>query len=299
MARIGIDFGGTKIEGILLDQSGIERARKRIATPRGYRESLEAIVSVVTDLEGISGLPRMTVGVGIPGALSPQTRTVKNANSTFLIGERIDEDLRAALGCPVRVANDANCLAVSEATDGAGAGFRVVFAVILGTGCGGGIAMDGRVHEGPNAIAGEWGHNPLPWPEPWETPGPECYCGRRGCIEAWLSGPSLEARYRAAAGRDVPATSLKVCADAGDDAARDCLAVAQHGLARSLALVVNTLDPDLIVVGGGVSPLIADFSNLEQHIKSYVFGAEFSTPVRRAVHGDASGVRGAAWLFSE
>ena len=263
--RIGVDLGGTKIEAIALEGSR-ERFRKRVATPRGdYQKTLDAVASLIDEIgEG-------TVGIGIPGALSRVTGLVKNANSTWLIGKPLKEDLEKNLNRPVRIENDANCFALSEALDGAGKGARVVFGVILGTGVGGGIAVDGKVLVGPNAIAGEWGHNPLPSPTEKDLPLRPCYCGRAGCIETYLCGPALE--------RD------------GERA------LYAERLARSLATVINVLDPDVVVLGGGVSNLEFLYREVPERWGRHIFSDHVATRLARNVHGDSSGVRGAAWLW--
>jgi len=295
--RIGIDLGGTKIEALALDHEGMGLQRHRVPTPRlDYAQTIQAIVDSVKRLEEETGSTG-TVGVAIPGTISRKTGLVKNANSTWMNGRPFDRDLSGALGREIRIANDANCLAVSEATDGAGAGKRIVFAVILGTGCGGGIALDGRVHEGLNGVAGEWGHNPLPWPARHEYPGPDCYCGHRGCIETWISGTGLEADYQRSTnvsltGREIVARSLE-----GEPAALAALGRYQDRLARALAHVINLLDPDVIVLGGGMSRVESIYQNLSPRIQSYVFGKEADASVVPAKHGDSSGVRGAAWLW--
>ncbi|HEX7125674.1 MAG TPA: fructokinase [Thermodesulfobacteriota bacterium] len=295
--RIGIDLGGTKIEGLAIDEAGAERGRVRMPTPRDdYEASLAVIADLVARLEGEAG-DRGTVGVGGPGAISPVTGRVKNANSVWLNGRAIDRDLSARLGRPVRYANDANCLAVSEATDGAAAGARLVLGVILGTGAGAGIAIDGRPHEGPNRVAGEWGHNPLPWPSPEERPGPPCWCGRSGCLETWVSGTGLEADYRRAGGGALSAAEIARRAEAGEALAAARLAAYADRLARGLAHLVNVLDPDVIVLGGGLSNVSRLYSALPERLPAYVFGGECRTPVVPARHGDSSGVRGAAWLW--
>lgn len=297
MIRIGIDLGGTKIEGIVLDGDGIERARRRIPTPRGdYPGTLRAIADLVAGLERETGA-RGTVGVGIPGTLSPLTGLVKNANSTWLNGQAFDRDLAAALGRPVRLQNDANCLAVSEAADGAGAGAGIVFAAILGTGAGAGIVVGGRVLTGRNAIAGEWGHNPLPWPRDDERPGPACYCGRRGCLETWVSGTGLAADYERATGQPLSALDIAARAEAGDAAALAALERHEDRLARGLASVVNVLDPDVIVLGGGLSNVVRLYGTLPERLGRWCFSDGVTTPIRPARHGDSSGVRGAAWLW--
>jgi fructokinase len=296
--RIGIDLGGTKISGVALDNSGAVLAHLRTPTPRDdYPGTIEAIRLLVGRLEADSGAANATVGVSMPGALSLRTGLVKNANSTWLNGRTFDRDLASALGRPVRVANDANCLAVSEATDGAGAGAHVVLAVILGTGCGGGIAIDGAPVTGFNAIAGEWGHNPLPWPTADELPGRACYCGKRGCIESWLSGPGMAADHRFATGVDLTAAAIAEAAEAGDGAARATLSRHRDRLARALATVINLLDPDIIVVGGGVSRIAGLYDGLPAMLSEWCFSDGVSTPVAPALHGDDSGVRGAASLW--
>jgi fructokinase len=296
--RIGIDLGGTKISGIALDESGAVRAHLRVPTPRDdYPGTVEAIRALVARLEQESGASGASVGIGMPGALSPRTGLVKNANSVWLNGRPFDRDLAASLGRPVRLANDANCLAVSEATDGAGAGAHLVFAVILGTGCGGGVAIDGLPVTGLNAIAGEWGHNPLPWPEAHELPGPACYCGKHGCIETWLSGTGIAADHRAVTGADLTAAAIAEAAEAGDLAATATLTRHRHRLARALATVINLLDPDIVVIGGGVSRIAGLYQGLPALLSEWCFSDGVSTPVAPALHGDDSGVRGAAWLW--
>ncbi|MBK3772767.1 ROK family protein [Azospirillum aestuarii] len=296
--RIGIDLGGTKTEGIALDATGGERARFRVPTPRGdYDATVRSIADLVARLESATGSAGATVGIGIPGAISPATGLVKNANSTWLIGKAFDRDLAEALKRPVRIENDANCLAVSEAADGAGAGCRVVFAAILGTGCGAGIVVDGRPLGGRNAIGGEWGHNPLPWPTDEERPGPACYCGKSGCLETFVSGPAVAADHRRTTGADLSAESIAALAERGDATARATLDRLVDRLGRGLAGIVNVLDPDVIVLGGGLSNLDLLYAALPPAIARWAFTDSLDTPVRRAVHGDSSGVRGAAWLW--
>lgn len=292
--RIGIDLGGTKIEGIALAPDGAELARRRIPSPArdGYRAVLAAIVNLVADLESDTGR-RGTVGIGMPGAISPATGLVKNANSTCLIGEALDRDLADRLGRPVRLENDANCFALSEATDGAGCGAAVVFGVILGTGVGGGLVVHGRALRGATAISGEWGHNPLPWPADDERPGPACYCGKHGCIETFLSGPGLARDH---GGRD-DARAVVAAADAGDDLAAATLDRWLDRLARSLATVINIVDPDVVVLGGGLSNVDRTYIQLPALLPRYVFSDVVATPVVKARHGDSSGVRGAAGLW--
>jgi fructokinase len=295
--RIGIDLGGTKIEAIALDDAGREIARRRIATPAAdYAATVAAIAGLVAEIERDRG-QRGTVGVGIPGAVSPATGLVKNANSVWLIGRPFHRDLAAALGRPVRLANDANCFAVSEAVDGAGAGAAVVFGVILGTGVGGGIAIHGRPLTGPNAIAGEWGHNPLPWPRDDERPGRPCYCGRRGCLETFLSGPGLAADHEAATGQRLDPPEIVRRAGAGDGAAGATLARYEDRLARGLATAINLLDPDVIVLGGGLSKVPRLYDHVPRRWGAHVFSDRADTRLVPPRHGDASGVRGAAWLW--
>lgn len=293
--RIGVDLGGTKIEVAALDDEGTLRLRRRAPTPQGdYRGTVAAVADLVRAAEAELSLDGATVGVGIPGAISPATGRVKNANSTWLIGERLDHDLARALGRPVRVANDANCFALSEATDGAGRGAAVVFGVILGTGVGGGVVVHGRALVGANAIAGEWGHGPLPWPRPDEPPGPPCYCGRRGCVETFLAGPALG--REAGAGRSGADASAR--ADAGDPLATAALDRYVERLARALAGVINVLDPDVIVLGGGVSNVDRLYEDVPRRWGEHVFSDHVATRLVKNVHGDSSGVRGAAWLWA-
>jgi fructokinase len=295
--RIGIDLGGTKIEALAIDHDGIELARYRVDTPRDdYQGTIMAVVDLVRRLETETGR-KGTVGAGIPGSLSGITGLVKNANSTWLNGMPLDRDLSAALSREVRLANDANCFAVSEATDGAAAGAKVVFGVILGTGCGGGVALNARVHAGPNGVAGEWGHNSLPWPRPEEYPGPVCYCGKRGCMEMWVSGTGIAMDYEKATG--TRRTTLEIVREfeAGDLQAAAAVERFEDRLARGLAQVINILDPDVIVIGGGVSSVKNIYEAVPKKLPEYVFGGEVSTPVVQAKFGDSSGVRGAAWLW--
>lgn len=295
--RIGIDLGGTKIEFIALESDGCELHRHRVATPRhDYDGTVRAIQEGVELIE--HKLHRAaTVGIAIPGTISGITHAVKNANSVWMNGRPFDRDLGDALHREVRCANDGNCLAVSEATDGAGAGKRVVFGVVLGTGCGGGIAVDGRVHNGRNGVAGEWGHTVLPWMHADEFPGPDCYCGLRGCIETWISGTGLEDDYERATKTRLKGKEIIARCEAGEAAAEASLERYEDRLTRSLSQLVNILDPDVIVLGGGVSQVPRLYRNVPQRLKNYVFGREADTPVLVAKHGDASGVRGAAWLW--
>ena len=295
--RIGIDLGGTKIEGVAIDRSGAIACRIRRPTPRGdYEATVQAIAEIVHQIERELGEPG-TVGVGIPGTISSATGLVKNANSTWLNGRPLGRDVEARLARPVRFANDANCFALSEATDGAAAGATVVFGVILGTGTGGGIAVAGRVVTGVNAIAGEWGHNPLPWTHGDESPGPSCYCGRRGCIETFLSGPALAESYRDATGEACDVSEIVRRAEAGDLDADRCLEVYEDRLARGLAAVINLLDPDVVVLGGGLSNIDRLYERVPALWSRWIFSDVVVTRLVRAVHGDSSGVRGAAWLW--
>lgn len=295
--RVGVDLGGTKTEAVALDRGGEVLARRRRPSPQGdYRATIEAITGLVREIEEELGR-RGSLGVGIPGAISPATGLVKNANSTWLIGEPLDRDLSQALDRTVRVANDANCFALSEAVDGAGAGRDVVFGVILGTGVGGGLVVDRRPITGRHAIAGEWGHNPLPRPDDDERPGPACYCGRRGCIETFLSGPGLARDHRACGGETLEAPEIVRRAEAGEAAALATLERYEDRLARALAVVINILDPDCIVLGGGLSNMSRLYGTLPGLVAPHVFSDRADTPILAPRHGDASGVRGAAWLW--
>jgi fructokinase len=297
MIRIGIDLGGTKIEGIALAADGRASAGRRIATPRDdYGATVLAIAGLVAALEAETG-SRGTVGVGMPGAISPATGLVKNANSTWLIGKPLQQDLDRALGRSVRLANDANCFALSEACDGAAADAAVVFGVIVGTGTGGGVVVDRQVLTGPNAIAGEWGHNPLPWASGDEVPGTECYCGRHGCIETFLSGPGLARDHEREAGERMGSEAVVARAAAGDPRAEDTLRRYEHRMARALASVINLLDPDVIVLGGGLSKLDRLYGNVPALWARWVFSDRVDTRLVPPRHGDASGVRGAACLW--
>jgi len=295
--RLGVDLGGTKIAAVVLGPDGGERWRRRIATPQhDYEATIAAIVGLVHDAETAIG-DTVSVGIGIPGAASRATGLIKNANSTWLIGKPFNADLERALGRPVRLANDANCLVVSEATDGAAAGAPVVFGVILGTGTGGGIVVNGTLVEGANAIGGEWGHNPLPWPDDDERPGDACYCGRSGCIETWLSGPGLARDYVRRGGDAVASEQVVARAAAGERLAVDTLDRWERRLARALATVINLLDPDVIVIGGGLSRLPGIYDRIPALWGRWVFSDAVATRLVAAAHGDASGVRGAAWLW--
>jgi fructokinase len=302
--RIGIDLGGTKIEGIALGDDGVVLLRRRVPSPRdSYRDTLSALADLVAAIEREVGA-RGTVGVGIPGAISAATGLVKNANSTWLIGQPLADDLPRLLDRPVRFANDANCFALSEAVDGAAAGAEIVFGVIIGTGTGGGVVVNRRVLEGANAIAGEWGHNPLPAPRDNEWPGPQCYCGRTGCIETFLSGPALERDYagerrRAGSETGPSPTSREIvsAACAGDAAAQTVLERYEERLARALGSIINVIDPHVIVLGGGLSNIDRLYESVPRLWAPYVFSDAVTTRLVRAAHGDSSGVRGAAWLW--
>ncbi|HUE89195.1 MAG TPA: ROK family protein [Vicinamibacterales bacterium] len=297
MVRIGVDVGGTKIEAIALAPTGEVVARTRVAAPqRDYAATLDAIATLVADVERTVGQPG-SVGVGIPGTISSATGLVKNANSTWLIGRPLGSDLSRLLGRPVRFANDANCFALSEATDGAGAGARSVFGVIVGTGTGAGLVVNGDLVVGANAIAGEWGHNPMPWPRPGEWPGPGCYCGRTGCIETFLSGRGLASDFERATGQQLSAEEIVARADGRDLPATLCLERYEDRFARALASVVNLLDPDVIVLGGGLSNVERLYAAVPARWTAFVFSDVVATRLVKAVHGDSSGVRGAAWLW--
>ena len=295
--RIGIDLGGTKVEAVVLDDRGAEHFRRRVATPRDYAGTVAALASLVAAAEAAVGVG-CTVGVGIPGIPSRATGLVKNANSTWLIGRPLGADLERALRRPVRLGNDANCFALSEAADGSGAGARVVFGVIVGTGTGGGVVVDGRVLEGRNGVAGEWGHNPLPWPTDDERPGPPCYCGKRGCIETYLSGPGLARDHAERTGESLDAAEVARRAQRGDAAARATLDRHADRFARALATVIDVLDPDVVVLGGGLSQIASLYDEVPRRWGAYVFSDRVDTALRPPMHGDASGVRGAAWLWT-
>ena len=294
--RIGVDLGGTKIEAVALDAHGEIIARHRVPTPRSYDGSLDAIVELVHGSERETSRTG-TVGVGIPGAENQATGLIKNANSLWLIGKPLRTDLEARLSRPVRLMNDANCFAISEAADGAAAGAKVVFGVILGTGVGGGIVIDGKALDGANLIAGEWGHNQLPWMTPDEYPGPQCYCGLKGCVETFLSGPGFAAEYQRVTGRTLTSPEIVEASERGDADAVAAMARYHDRLARGLASVINVIDPDVIVLGGGMSnlPRLADATT--EILPRYAFTDILSTRIVKNKHGDSSGVRGAAWLW--
>ena len=295
--RIGIDVGGTKIEGAAIDASGSVRFRHRVATPaQDYPATIGAIIALISTIEQKIGTTA-PVGIGIPGAISPASGLIKNANSTWLIGRPLQRDLESALGRPPRLANDANCFALSEATDGAGAAAETVFGVILGTGVGGGIAIRRQILVGANAIAGEWGHNPLPWPTPDEVPGPACWCGRSGCLETFLSGPALAADHHRHYHETLSAPEIAEAAAAGDLKCCVTLDRFMDRLARGLASVINMVDPNAIVLGGGLSGISALYEQVPRLWTRYIFSDRVDTPLLAPVHGASSGVRGAAWLW--
>jgi fructokinase len=297
MIRIGVDIGGTKMEIAALDESGGELLRRRTDTPRGaYRDAIQSIADAVLDAERALGA-RCTVGIGTPGAVSEKAGKLKNAYASVLNGMPVKPDLERLLARELRFANDANCFALSEASDGAATGARVVFGVILGTGVGGGVVVDGRALTGANAISGEWGHNSLPWPVPAELPGPRCGCGREGHIEAFLSGPGLARDHRLATGESLDPSQIIARAESGDSACEASLSRYEERLARALASVINLLDPDVVVLGGGVSNAERLYRNVPARWGRYVYSDSVETPLVRAKHGDASGVRGAARLW--
>lgn len=298
--RVGVDLGGTKIAGVALGAGGRSLAEHRMPAPRhDYCATVRAIAEMVHDLEAKAVGPNAgaSVGIGIPGSVSPASGLVQNANSTWLNGKLLQRDLEAHLGRPVRLANDANCFALSEAVDGSGAGARAVFGVILGTGCGGGLVRDKVLIDGPRGICGEWGHNPLPWASADEHPGPECWCGRAGCIETWVSGPGLEADHARVTGGRISAEEIAARASSGNSAARATLDRHAGRLARGLAHVVNIFDPDVIVLGGGLSKLAHLYEVLPRLAAPHVFAEPAQVVVKPPAWGDAGGVRGAAWLW--
>lgn len=296
--RIGLDYGGTKIEAAAFGPGGAPLARLRTPTPRQYDASLQVIREMVAQIERDTAA-RGSVGVALPGSVSPRTGLVRNANSTWLNGKPLERDLAAALDRPVRIANDANCFALSEAVDGAGAGAACVFGVILGTGCGGGVAIDGGVHNGASGVAGEWGHTPLPWPSAAESPGPDCWCGRRGCMETWVSGTGFARWASDALGQDMRGEEIAASAAAGDAAAIAVIDLLADRIARGLAVVIDVLDPDVIVLGGGLSDVDGLPEKVSVRLAPHVFSDHVAAKVVRHRHGASSGVRGAAWLWSE
>lgn len=297
--RIGIDLGGTKIEGIALSDQGEELLRHRIQTPAGdYAKTLQAIARLVEQIEQDAG-QQGSVGIGTPGAISPATGLLRNSNSVCMNGRPVLQDLEEVLQRAVRISNDANCFALSEATDGAARGAEVVFGVIIGTGTGAGIVVNGRVLTGPNAIAGEWGHNPLPWPNQDELPGPPCYCGKQGCIETFLSGPGFSASYHQQTGEDRTAIEITRLAAEGNTVAEACLQQYEDRLARGLAHVINILDPEVIVLGGGMSNISRLYERVPVIWRQYIFSDVVNTRLVAPMYGDSSGVRGAAWLWND
>jgi fructokinase len=298
--RIGVDLGGTKIEAVALADDGEMPVRERVATPHDYDGALKAIAALVAEVERKAGVSARPIGIGMPGSLSPVTGLVRNANSTWLNGRPFLEDVRRVLGARVRVANDANCFALSEAVDGAGAGARVVFGVILGTGCGGGVVVEGRAVEGANGIGGEWGHIPLPWPRPDELPFEQDWCGRYGCLEMWIAGKAgLERWAPKILGKAMTAEQIVTAAAAGDAKAQECLNQLYDRIARAMAVVIDILDPDVIVVGGGLSNIDALCENVARGIAPYIFSDVMRTRIVKNQWGDSSGVRGAAWLWDK
>jgi fructokinase len=296
---IGIDWGGTKIEGVAMDESGRELLRLRQDTPRhDYPGCLQAVKDVIDRLEAETG-QKGSIGIGIPGSLEPVSRLGKGASSTWLLGQPVEADLQAVIQRPIRVENDADCFAASEAVDGAGKGHNVVFAVILGSGAGAGIAVGGRAHHGPNNSGGEWGHNPLPFPDTTEIPGAPCYCGRHGCMETWVSGRAFEGQYALHTGQALKAWQIMDLKRSGDRLAGLLWDRYVNRVARGLATVVNALDPDVFVMGGGMSNVDELYVDLPKELARRTFSTVFHTPIRRNVHGDASGVRGAAWLWKD
>jgi len=295
MNRIGIDFGGTKIEAAALDASGAMLARLRLPNPGNYRAAIGTVAELVASVEAKAG-PCGTIGVGIPGSVSPRTGRIRNANSVWLNGEDFGGDLEAALGRPVRLANDANCMALSEAVDGAAAGARVVFGAILGTGCGGGVVIDGKLVEGANGIAGEWGHAPLPWAND-RNKAPRCWCGRTGCLETYISGPAFEADYQRSTGRRRSAPLIMEDARRGERWAGEALERYVDRLGRALAMIADIIDPDVIVLAGGMSNVPELYDRVPDAVKLHVFSDIWTSAIVPAQHGDSSGVRGAAWLW--
>ncbi len=296
---IGIDWGGTKIEGVALEPDGTELLRIRESTPRGdYEGCLTIVRDLVRRLEEATGR-QGTVGIGIPGSLEPESRLGKGGSSTWINGKPVEADLRRFLDRPLRIENDADCFAASEAIDGAGAGYRVVFGVIIASGTGAGVAIDGRPHHGPNNSAGDWGHNPLPYAREVELPGEACYCGKSGCLETWLSGYSFAREFARASGEEALPSQIMERRREGDEVADTVYLAWLDRAARGLAVVVNTLDPDVFVMGGGMSNIDEIYRDLPPLIGRYTFSPVFSTPVVRSVHGDSSGVRGAAWLWKD
>lgn len=297
MTRIGVDFGGTKIEAAALDSSGTFIVRRRVPAPTDYETALLAVAKLIQTVEAEAG-PARSVGIGLPGSISPKTGVMRNANATHLNGRRIGEDLERALGRPIRLANDANCLALSEAYDGAAAGSQTIFAVVIGTGCGGGIVVNGRLVIGASGIAGEWGHIPLPWPRDCEIPAPACWCGLSGCVEKWISGTGFGDDYHRRSGLRVDGREIIARAHRGEDAANQALDSYVDRLGRALALIVNVIDPDCIVLGGGMSNVSGLYERLSPVIDAYAFSDSWQGMIVPAKWGDSSGVRGAARLWN-
>jgi len=295
--RIGIDLGGTKIEGIALDNKGNELIRHRVDTPQGnYQATLSSIVELVNYIETSAGQSG-SVGLGTPGSISPATKLLRNSNSVCMNGEPVQQDIEKLLGKQIRITNDANCFALSEATDGAAAGEAIVFGVIIGTGTGAGVVVNGKVLNGANSIAGEWGHNPLPWPQDIERPGPQCYCGNNGCLETFLSGPGLSNSYFELSEKKITAKEIVQLSEAGDSIAEQCLTQYEDRLARGLAHIINVIDPDAIVLGGGMSNIHRLYKNVPERWAKYIFSDVVNTKLLSPEYGDSSGVRGAAWLW--
>ncbi|MDO9223139.1 MAG: ROK family protein [Caulobacter sp.] len=297
MIRVGVDIGGTKIEAAALDADGAYVARVRKPNPGDYDAFLQVVKDVVEGAEREAGQTVARVGIGMPGSISTKTGLIRNANSVWMNGRPMREDLARALGRPVRMENDANCFALSEATDGAAAGARVVFGAILGTGCGGGVVVDGRTLEGRNGVAGEWGHTPLPWPSKDEHQAHQCWCGRIDCLETWTSGSAFVEDYERATGLKRDGATIIAAARKGEAAAEAALDRYIGRLGRALASMCNLLDPDVIVLGGGMSNVEELYDRLPPVVAHYIFSDSFETPIRKATHGDSSGVRGAAWLW--
>jgi fructokinase len=297
LIQVGVDFGGTKIEAAALSPDGRFLARVRAPNPGSYDAAIETVRDLIAQVEQQAD-GRGSIGIGAPGSVSPRTGVMRNANSTWLNGRRFREDLEAGLGRPVRLANDANCLALSEAVDGAAAGLKVTFAVIIGTGCGGGLVVDGRLVEGANGVAGEWGHIPLPWPKTYETPGPACWCGRHGCLETWISGTGLRRDHAVRTGKDLTGEAIIAAARAGDAEAVVSFDRYLDRLARGLAVICDIADPDAFVFGGGLSNVGELYERLPSFIEPHVFSDGWRAKLAPALWGDSSGVRGAARLWA-
>ncbi len=297
MTRIGIDFGGTKIEAAALGADGQITARLRKPNPGSYEAAVETVRDLVAAIEAEAGSDGASVGMGVPGSISPRTGMIRNANSTWLNGKPFQQDLEKVLGRPVRIENDANCFALSEASDGAGAGEEAVFGAILGTGCGGGVVVRGRVVDGANGIGGEWGHIPLPWPRPEEYPGNQCWCGRGSCLETWVSGTGFVEDYERATGRTMKGAEIVAAMRAGEAEAAAAFDRYVDRLGRALAVLCDIIDPHVVVLGGGMSNVDEIYPRIPEAVKRYVFSDVFETRIVKAVHGDSSGVRGAAWLW--